>query len=64
MTRPQRARSMPFDARLTTRNAPPRFVATTLSKSSSRHAQQQRVLRDAGVGDDDLDRAELSSRPR
>ena len=35
MTRPHRARSMPFDARLTTRNAPPRFVATTLSKSSS-----------------------------
>ena len=35
MTRPHRARSIPFDARLTTRNAPPRFVATTLSKSSS-----------------------------
>ena len=35
MTRPHRARSMPFEARLTTRNVPPRFVATTLSKSSS-----------------------------
>ena len=31
----------------------------TIVKSSSRHAQQQRVARDAGVGDDDLDRAEL-----
>ena len=32
---PRRARSITFDARLTTRKAPPRFVATTLSKSSS-----------------------------
>ena len=35
MTRPNRARSIPFDARFTTRNAPPRLVATTESKSSS-----------------------------
>ena len=33
--RPQRAFSMPLEARFTTRNAPPRFVSTTVSNSSS-----------------------------
>src|SRR5579871_4352133 len=35
MIRPSRARTIPGTARLTTRNAPPRFVSTTDVKSSS-----------------------------
>ena len=35
MMRPNFALIMPFEARLTTRNAPPRLVSTTVSKSSS-----------------------------
>ncbi len=44
--RPKRAFSMPFDARFTTRNEPPRFVSTTLSNSSSdiRMSRVSRVM--------------------
>ncbi len=59
MMRPKRARSMPFEARLTTRKVPPRFVATTLSKSSSLMRRSSVSFVMPGVRDDDLDRTEL-----
>ena len=45
MMRPRLSRSMPLAARLASRKEPVRLVSITEDQSSSRHPQDQRVVR-------------------
>ncbi len=55
--RPRRSRIIPLLARRAQRKAPARLVSMTVSQSSSLIRISRRVLGDAGVGDEHLDRA-------